>query len=308
MEIFILMTLSVLMLIWGMYNFLGYRKEKREIRRQFEGMFEKKDNRKSVISKFGDRFDETPFAEEFKQKLSYANIAILPSEFFAIMLFVWFAIVLLMNGFFDIPFSLGIFISAIACVASYFLLFLVRRNKYFDRLNGQLSEVCRLLSNSTRAGLTINQGIELVAAEIASPAKEEFKELAHNLRLGVEFERALKGLEKKVPTREFKLFISALMIQKRSGGNLTKVLSEMARTLEERKILQQTIKTATAEQRFVSYILPAMPIFLLFMLNSMMDGFLDLIFTLPGAILTGIFLVGMVISLLLVRAVTNIKV
>ncbi|WP_059174252.1 type II secretion system F family protein [Bacillus sp. FJAT-27445] len=308
MEIFILMTLSVLMLIWGMYNFLGYRKEKREIRRQFEGMFQKKDNRKSAISKFGDRFDETPFAREFKQKLTYANIPILPSEFFAIMLFFWFALILLMNGFFNVPFSFGIFISAIACAASYFLLFLVRRNKYFDRLNGQLSEVCRLLSNSTRAGLTINQGIELVAAEIASPAKEEFKELAHNLRLGVEFERALKGLEKKVPTREFKLFVSALMIQKRSGGNLTKVLSEMARTLEERKILQQTIKTATAEQRFVSYILPAMPIFLLFMLNSIMDGFLDLIFTLPGAILTGIFLVGMVISLLLVRAVTNIKV
>jgi tight adherence protein B len=156
--------------------------------------------------------------------------------------------------------------------------------------------------------MTIIQGLEVVAAEIDSPARDEFKTLTQNIRLGVDFERALKEMEKRVPTREYKLFISALLIQKRAGGNLTKVLHEMAHTLEERKILRQTIKTATAEQRFISYILPAMPIFLLFMLNNIMDGFLDLIFTVPGAILMIIFIIGMAIALLLVRAVTNIKV
>lgn len=308
MEIAFIFGISVLFFIWGIYQLLGYRKEKREVTKKYENMFKKENGRSSFISKLGDRFDQTPFAKKFKIKLLYANILILPSEFFAILLFYCFIIVIILMWLFSLKFKISIIIAAIITLVSYWLLFMVRRNKYIEKLNNQLSEVCRLLGNSTKAGMTINQGIEVVAAEVGFPARDEFKDLAHNLRLGVDFERALKEIEKRVPTKEFKLFIAALLIQKKSGGNLTKVLEEMAKTLEERKILRQTIKTATAEQRFISYILPAMPIFLILMLNSMMDGFIDLIFTIPGAILTTVFLIGMVISFILVRAVTNIKV
>jgi tight adherence protein B len=299
---------AVLLFIWGMYNYLGYRKEKREVKKKHERLFQNKNERKSFIAKIGDRFDQTEYASEFKKKLIYANISLLPSEFYAILLFCAFTFTILLFGFFSIPFSYSLFISLIICLFSYWMLFLIRKNKYIDKLNNQLSEVCRLLGNSTKAGMTIIQGLEVVASEVDAPAREEFKMLTHNIRLGVDFEKALAEMEKRIPTREYKLFISALLIQKRAGGNLTKVLHEMAHTLEERKILRQTIRTATAEQRFVSYILPAMPIFLLFMLNSIMDGFLELIFTIPGAILMTIFTIGMVIALLLVRAVTNIKV
>lgn len=308
MEIAALFGTSFLMLIWGIYNYLGFRKEKREIKKKFEDLFKRKNERKSFIAKIGDQFDQTEYAGEFKKKLMYANIALLPSEFFAILLFSAFTLTILLFGFFSVPVLYSIVISSVICLFAYWMIFLVRRNKYIDKLNNQLSEVCRLLGNGTKAGMTIIQGLEVVAAEIDSPARDEFKTLTQNIRLGVDFERALKEMEKRVPTREYKLFISALLIQKRAGGNLTKVLHEMAHTLEERKILRQTIKTATAEQRFISYILPAMPIFLLFMLNSIMDGFLELIFTVPGAILMIIFIIGMAIALLLVRAVTNIKV
>jgi tight adherence protein B len=308
MEIACLYGAAVLLFIWGMYNFLGYRKEKSEIKKKHQNLFKKESGRSSFISKLGDRFDETQYASQLRKKLLYANITLLPSEFFAILSFCGFAMTMVLINIFSVPFTISLVISIGVCLTIYFLLFTIRRNKYFDSLNNQLSEICRMLGNSTKAGMTINQGIELVASEINAPAKEEFKELAQNLRLGVELERALRDLEKRIPTREYKLFISALIIQKRAGGNLTKVLIEMAQTLEERKILRQTVKTATAEQRFVSYILPAMPVFLLLMMNNMVDGFIDLIFTVPGAILTGLFVVGMLISILLVRAVTNIKV
>ena len=308
MDIAVLFGVSFLLFIWGLYNYLGYRKEKREIKRKFGQIFKRENDRKSFISKLGDRFDQTEYAGEFRKKLMYANINFLPSEFYAILLFTGFTLSILFYGFLNIPFVYSVLMAFIVCLFIYWMVFLLRRNKYIDKLNNQLSEVCRLLGNGTKAGMTIIQGLEVVASEVDSPAKEEFKILTQNIRLGLDFERALKEMEKRVPTREYKLFISALLIQKRAGGNLTKVLHEMAHTLEERKILRQTIKTATAEQRFISYILPAMPIFLLFMLNNMMDGFFDLIFTVPGAILMIIFIIGMVIALLLVRAVTNIKV
>ncbi|MGE8207120.1 type II secretion system F family protein [Heyndrickxia sp. NPDC080065] len=307
MESAILFGVSVLFFIWGLYNYLGFRKDKREVKKQYENFFKKKE-RNSFIVKLGDRFDQTSSAESIKRKLVQANISILPSEFIAILLLCAFALTMLLTVIFSLPLVLSMITSVIVCILSYWFLLIFKKNKQVEKLNNQLSEVCRLLANSTRAGMTINQGLEVVAAEMDSPAKEEFKELTHNLRLGVNFESALKSLEKRIETREFKLFVSALLIQKRSGGNLTKVLEEMSKTLEERKILRQTIKTSTAEQRFVSYILPAMPIVLILMLNTMMDGFLDPIFTIPGAILMIIFIIGMIIAFLLVKAVTNIKV
>lgn len=209
-------------------------------------------------------------------------------------------------------FSINFLISFLTAVGiaffSYWIFFLVRKNKYMDKMSDQLSEVCRVMANSTRAGLTVNQAMEVVASEIPSPAGDEFKQLAQKLRLGVDMERALFQLEKKVPTREFKLFVATILIQRKSGGNLTAVLEEMSRTLDERKIIRQTIKTMTAEQRFVSYILPAMPILMILMMNMVMDGFIDPLFTIPGAILFTLFFIGMVIAFLLIRNVTNIKV
>lgn len=308
MEIAAIVGAAVLFFIWGFYNYLGYRKDKQEIKKKYEQLFKRKTERTSIIAKLGDRFDQTDYAKGFKQKLMQASIALQPSEFYAILILFTFILTILLAGFFSVPMLISAVISSLFSFVGYWVLFLVRRNKYVEQLNDQLSEVCRLLGNGTKSGMTIIQGLELVALEVSSPAKEEFRVLTHNLRLGVDFEKALRELEKRVPTREYRLFISALLIQKRAGGNLTKVLHEMAHTLEERKVLRQTVKTATAEQRSISYILPVMPIFLIFMLNSVMDGFLDLIFTIPGIILMVVFTIGMVISLLLVRAVTNIKV
>ncbi|MEK5108649.1 type II secretion system F family protein [Cytobacillus sp. FSL K6-0129] len=308
MEAAILFGLATLLFIWGVYNYLGYRSDKKEIIKKQAKEFQEKEERNSFIAKLGDRFDKTDFADNFKQKLVKSNISILPSEFFAILLFIAFTVTIMLFGFFSVPLILSLIIAVVLCAGAYWILFLIRKNKYIEKLNNQLSEVCRILGNATKSGMTIVQGLEIVASEVSSPAKDEFKSLTQNMRLGVDFERALKELEDRVPTREYKLFISALLIQKRAGGNLTQVLYEMAHTLEERKVLRQTISTATAEQRFVSYILPALPIFLLFMLNNIMDGFMELLFTVPGAILMIIFIIGMVIALLLVRAVTNIKV
>lgn len=300
--------LSALLFIWGMYAYLGFRKEKKEIKQVYGAHFQDREERSSFISSLGDRFDKSKNANAVREKLLQANVTLLPSEFYAILILVGFAIGIFLFTVFNLGFFMSFIVGAIVSLSSNFLFFIVRKNKYMDRISDQLSEVCRMMANSTKAGLTINQAIEVVAGEVGGPAGEEFKNMAHNLRLGVDMERVLKQLEKKISTKEFKLFVATILIQRKSGGNLSAVLEEMARTLDERKILKQTVKTMTAEQRFISYILPAMPIFMIFMLNSVMDGFIDPIFTLPGAILTIIFAIGLIISFVLVRAVTNIRV
>ena len=177
-----------------------------------------------------------------------------------------------------------------------------------QRLVEQLPEICRTLANATRSGMTLTQGINMVAQEAAEPAKGEFKRLAQEISLGIDFNTALKAMERRIESREFQLFVATLLIQKKAGGNLYSVLDEMGQTLEDRKILLQEIKTMTAEQRYVSYMVPVLPIFLVLMMNNVIDGFIDPLFSGIGIILLIFFLGGTVLTFILVRKVTNIRV
>ncbi|MFC3884378.1 type II secretion system F family protein [Bacillus songklensis] len=300
--------LAVLFGLWGVYSYLGYRAEKRQWKQRVTGWYGERQKRKSFFVVLGDRFDQTKYAEPLRGKLQQANLPLTPSEFLGMLLLAFMAITVLSNSMFGLTYALGAIIGIIAVIATYYILFWLRKNKYEERLNNQLGEVCRLLGNSVRAGMTIYQGADLVAREVSSPAKEEFQRLSQELKLGVDFEKALKDMQKRHKSREFQLFIATLLIQKRAGGNLYAVLDEMSQTLEERKLLLQSIKTMTAEQRYISYLLPILPVFLVLMMNQIIDGFLKPLMTVPGAILGLFFLGATVLAFILVRKVSNIKV
>ncbi len=308
MSISILFSLSVLLGIWGLYEYLGYRAKKTEWKKRAEEWYDVKSQRKSFLLDWGDRFDRTPHARQIQGKLIKANISLAPSEYYGIMLVGAFGLAFFFNNVVGLTFPYNLIAGSAGMYLLQNLLFLVRRNKYQERLNDQLSEVCRLLANSLRAGLTLTQGIELVAKEIPQPAGQEFTRMAREMRLGVSFDKALADMEKRIPTRDFRIFAATLYIQRRAGGNLSEVLQEMAETLEDRRIVNQEIKTMTAEQRYVSILVPIMPIALVLMMNTMNKGFIDPLFSGFGLILLGVFILGTILSYVLVRKVTNIKV
>jgi tight adherence protein B len=307
-SISILFSLSVLLGIWGMYEFLGYRAKKNEWKKRAEEWYDIKSKRKSFIIVWGDRFDRTPHAKEVQQKLVRANIALAPSEYYGIMLIGALGTAFFLGSVVGLNAPYNLMGGAGGMYIVQNLLFIVRRNKYQERLNDQLSDVCRLLANALRAGLTLSQGIELVAKEIPQPAGHEFSRMARELQLGVNFDKALADMEKRIPTRDFRIFAATLFIQRRAGGNLSEVLQEMAETLEDRRIVNQEIKTMTAEQRYVSLLVPIMPIALVLMMNTMNEGFIDPLFSGFGLVLLGLFIVGTILSYVLVKKVTNIKV
>ena len=308
MSISILFSLSVLIGIWGIYEYLGYRAKKTEWKKKAEEWYDVKSQRKSFLLVWGDRFDRTPHAQEVQSKLTRANISLAPSEYYGIMLVGALGLAFFFNSVVGLKFPYNFVCGIATMYLLQNLLFLVRRNKYQERLNDQLSEVCRLLANSLRAGLTLTQGIELVAREIPQPAGQEFKRMAREIQLGVSFDKALADMEKRIPTRDFRIFAATLFIQRRAGGNLSEVLQEMAETLEDRRIVNQEIKTMTAEQRYVSILVPIMPIALVLMMNTMNEGFIDPLFSGFGLILLGVFILGTILSYVLVKKVTNIKV
>lgn len=299
---------TVFTLIIGVYYYLGFRSEKRSWKKKVTTWYSSGEERKSFIVLLGDKYDRSERAKPMFEKLRQANIPFTPSEFIGATIVLTFGVMVLLQNFFSVKFPLSLFFAYGIVELAKRLFFLLNKNKLKRKIAEQLPEVCKTLANATRSGMTLNQGIHLVAQEINEPAKTEFKRLAHELSLGVDFNRALKNMETRLESREFQLFVATLLIQKKAGGNLFAVLDEMSQTLEDRKLLLQEIKTMTAEQRYISYMVPVIPIFLVLMMNNVIDGFLDPLFSTVGMILFGLFMVGVILTFILVRKVTNFKV
>lgn len=303
-----LAMLTVLVLIIGLYFFLGYRKEKREWRKNVQQFYRDGERRKSMLIVIGAKYDETESAKGLEKKLVDASIGFTPSEFIGALIVSYMGLVIFLQTFFNLNMLLSLVIALLMIEGGRRVLFIIRKNKKKQLLVEQLPEICRVLANATRAGMTLNQGIQLVSHEIAEPAKMEFKRLAHELSLGIDFNAGIRSMEKRVDDKEFQLFTATMLIQKKAGGNLYAVLDEMSKTLEERKLLKQEIKTMTAEQRYISYIVPVIPIFLVLMMNNIIDGFLEPLFTGLGLILLAFFLTGTILTFVIVRKITNIRV
>lgn len=299
---------AVLLLIIGLYYLLGYRKEKKEWRKKTHQFYLEGEKRKSVIVLWGSKFDETETAKEMEIKLQDANIPFTPSEFCGALIVSYMGILFVLVNFFNVPTLIAIVLSLLLLEAGRRMLFKIRKDRRRQILVDQLPDICRLLANSTRAGMTLNQGIQLVAKEMAEPARSEFKNLAHELSLGIDFGSAIRTLERRIDNKEFHLFTATLLIQKRAGGNLYAVLDEMSQTLDERKLLKQEIKTMTAEHKYIAYIVPIIPIFLVLMMNNVVDGFLDALFSGIGLILFVIFAAGTVATFFIINKITNIRV
>ncbi|WP_234402319.1 type II secretion system F family protein [Oceanobacillus damuensis] len=303
----ILYSLAVLSLLLFAYYYLGYRSQKKEWKLKVKEWYPE-EQRKSMISKLGDRFDERESSKALGHKLQSANVKLLPSEYIAALFVGGMTVFVFFYTIFNMPAAISLLLSALLMTATNYLLFYIRKNNYEIRFNEQLGEVCRLLGNAARSGMTINQGIDIVAKEVPAPAGNEFKQISNELKLGVPLEPALRSVQKRNKSRDFNLFIATLLIQKKTGGNLARTLETMGETFEERKVLNQTIKTMTAEQKYISFIVPAMPVFLLLVMNNIIDDFIEPLWSGLGVILLIVFIGAIILSFILIRKITDIRV
>lgn len=307
LAIALLYSSAVFSLLIFFYYFLGYRSQKREWQAKVKNWFPQ-EQRKSLVSRLGDRFDEQDFAKTLHHRLQSINVGLLPSEYVAGLIVGGMTVFVLFYSIFNVSFSISLLLGVFIVTMTHFLLFYIRKNSYEEQFNDKLSEVCRIMGNAARSGLTINQGIDIVSREVTGPAGVEFKRISHELKLGVPLETALRSVQKRNKSRDFKLFIATLLIQKKTGGNLALTLETMAETFEERKVLHQTIKTMTAEQKYISYIVPILPVFLLLVMNNVIDGFLDPLWSGFGLIMLALFLGAVILSFVIIRKITSIKV
>ncbi|MEI6085168.1 MAG: type II secretion system F family protein [Verrucomicrobiota bacterium] len=141
-----------------------------------------------------------------------------------------------------------------------------RRNKFVS----QLADALMLLTNSLRSGYGFLKGLELVAKEMSDPISKELNRMLREINLGATVEQALLNLGRRVNSQDLDIVISAYLIQKDVGGNLTEIMEKVAETIRERIKIHGDIRVLTAQGRLSGLIVGLLPValFIFFLFNT----------------------------------------
>jgi tight adherence protein B len=133
----------------------------------------------------------------------------------------------------------------------------------------QIPEALEFLSRVLRAGHSFSTGIQMMSEELPQPLRGEFRKCYDQHSLGQPLEEALKDMSHRIESSDFAFFITAVLIQRQTGGDLSEVLKNIGSMIRGRIRLQMSVKAKTAEGRFTGYILVAFPAVMFFLVSFM---------------------------------------
>ncbi len=126
----------------------------------------------------------------------------------------------------------------------------------------QLPEALDAIVNSLKAGYSFPAALEFASGEVPSPLGPELARVRDEQRLGVEARPALVGLADRVGTTDVRMFVTAVLVQRETGGNLAELLDDLARLVRERAAFRGRVASLTAEPRMSALMLAMLPVLL----------------------------------------------
>lgn len=156
-----------------------------------------------------------------------------------------------------------------------------RRAKRFQRFEEKFPEAIDTLARAVRAGHAFTTALELIASEVSEPVAGEFRQLFEEQKFGLPVRDALMNLAERIPLVDVKFFVTAVMLQRETGGNLAEILDNLSYVIRERfKILRQ-VRVHTAQGRLTMVLLMALPPTIVVVMLVMNPGFIQPLFTDP---------------------------
>ncbi len=177
------------------------------------------------------------------------------------------------------------------------------------KFNEALPDSIELMSRALRAGHSVASSIEVVAQQSPEPLKSEFTKCAQQQRVGIPFRDAILGLADRVPSSDLHFVVTAILVQKETGGDLTEILDRTTEVIRERIRIQGEIRTYTAQGRLTGWILSGLPVGLLGVISVSSPSYTHVLFYDPlGQKLLYTAAGLIVLGGLLIRKIVDIKV
>jgi tight adherence protein B len=153
------------------------------------------------------------------------------------------------------------------------------RTKRFAKFEEKFPETIDTLARAVRAGHAFTTALEMIANEISEPVAGEFRQLYEEQKFGLPVRDALINLTERVPLVDVKFFVTAVMLQRETGGNLAEILDNLSYVIRERfKILRQ-VRVHTAQGRLTMVLLMSLPPTIVLMMHLLNPGFIRPLFT-----------------------------
>ena len=156
-----------------------------------------------------------------------------------------------------------------------------RRTKRFEKFEELFPEAIDTLARAVRAGHAFTTALEMITDEVAEPVSGEFRQLYEEQKFGMPVRDALLNLTERMPLVDVKFFVTAVMLQRETGGNLAEILDNLSYVIRERFKIQRQVRVYTAQGRLTMALLMGMPPIIVTVMRILNPAFIHPLFSDP---------------------------
>lgn len=231
------------------------------------------------------------YAERWAFELERADVSLRPGEYFMLrlVLAVTLGVIVAIIGRNAVAVVIAIPLGAMAYVLP--AQWLKRRTRRrIAKINAQLVEAITLITNGVRAGFAFAQSVDVAAKRIGPPISVELNRLLLDVNLGGSMEEALSAFNERIGSDDVDMLVTAILIQRSSGGNLAEILQSIGETIQDRERIHGEIKTLTSSQKLTGWVLSLWPVALALLFFALSPSTMSRMWTTNlGLVLTGIW-------------------
>lgn len=158
------------------------------------------------------------------------------------------------------PLPISLMISAVGIFIPYLYLF-QRRRRRKAQFEALFPDALDLMGYSLKAGHSIMASFKMVAEEMADPIGEEFRRVVDEINFGRDLDSTLRNFSRRIDSSELKFFVTSVIIQRETGGNLVELLVRIAEVIRKKFRFREKVKALTGESKLSAIILLALPFF-----------------------------------------------
>jgi tight adherence protein B len=261
----------------------------------------------SEIPFFNRALLELRFAARLKRVLDQADLHITVTRLlmFALMAGILAGLAVSMLT----PMWLLAILAGVCAAALPFVHVFWKRSQRLRHFLSLLPDALDLMSRALQAGHAFAESLHMVATEMPEPIATEFRKTYEEQNLGLSLKLALENMRERVPLLDLRLCVTAIMIQRETGGNLAEVLEKVAHTIRERFRILEDLKTLTTSSRMSAWILCGLPIFIALAVTVMNPDYMSVLWNDPrGHKLLAVAVALQITGMLVIRKILRIKI
>ena len=184
-----------------------------------------------------------------------------------------------------------------------------RRSRRMKTFASQLPDALEMMARSLRAGQSLGMGFSVVASEMSAPIGKEFNRVFEEQNLGIPFEDSLLAMCDRVPNLDLKFFVTAVILQRQTGGDLAEILDKIGELIRERFRILGQVQALTGEGRLSGVVLLVLPFVIFLVIYQMNPSYVSVLFTDPmGKKMLAVAAFMEIVGALVIRKIVTIKV